>query len=187
MKKVFWALTILFTLNSCNNQKIAYVDIGNILEEYQGSKNAEKKMREKSEKLMAEMEPEARQFQLKVQEYQKNSSKLSSKAKAEKEQELMQEQQILQQKQQMAQQQVQQEGQQIIKDIDDKIETFLKEYAKSNGYSLILGTSSQTKSVIYGEEALDITDIIIEELNNAYSEKNSNEVSNKTEEPETVN
>jgi len=132
------------------------------LKEYEGSKNAEKSMREKSDQIMAELEPMMREFQAKVQEFQKNASNLSAKAKTEKEQQLMQEQQFLQQRQQMAQQQVQQEGQQVYQDIDKKIDSLIAVYAKSKGYSFILGTSPSTKSIVYGDETMNITDEVIE-------------------------
>lgn len=165
---------LVLTLASCNQSKIAYVNIDEVLKEYEGSKNAEKLMRQKSEQIMAELEPMAREFQLKVQDFQMNSSKLSSKAKAEKEQLLVQEQQVLQQRQQMAQQQVQQEGQQLYLDIDKKIDSLIGKYAKSNGYSFILGTSASTKSIVYGDETKNITDQVIESMNNSVSSKEEN-------------
>jgi len=169
MKKIFFAVGMVLMLTSCNQTKIAYVNIDEVLKEYDGSKNAEKSMREKSDQIMAGLEPMMREFQVKVQEFQKNASKLSAKAKTEKEQQLMQEQQILQQRQQMAQQQVQQEGQQIYLDIDKKIDSLIGEYAKSKGYSFVLGTSPQTKSVLYGNEKDNITNLVIESLNSSYA------------------
>ncbi len=169
MKRIIVAVGLVLMLTSCNQTKIAYVNIDEVLKEYEGSKNAEKSMREKSDQIMAGLEPMMREFQTKVQEFQKNSSNLSAKAKEEKQQQLVQEQQILQQRQQMAQQQVQQEGQQIYLDIDKKIDSLIGVYAKSKGYSFVLGTSPQTKSVLYGDEKDNITDLVIESLNNSYA------------------
>jgi len=174
-------------LTSCNQTKIAYVNIDEVLKEYEGSINAEKSMREKSDQIMAGLEPMMREFQAKVQEFQKDASKLSAKAKAEKEQQLMQEQQILQQRQQMAQQQVQQEGQQIYLDIDKKIDSLIAAYAKSNGYSFILGTSPSTKSIVYGEETMNITDEVIETLNNSYSSNEESPAKSEKKDSLTVN
>jgi len=168
MKKLLLVFSFIFLLTSCNQVKIAYVDVGEILKEYEGSKLAEEEMKAKSEKMAAELDQLALPFQQKVQEYQQNSKNMSETARKEREQELMQEQQIIQQRQQMAQQQVQAEGQQKIEMINEAIEGFLSEYAQSNGFSYILGTSDQTKSVLYGEESLDITDAIIEALNNDF-------------------
>ena len=165
MKKLLGLLALTFLIASCTQVKIAHVDVEEILEEYKGSKQAEEEMKAQSETMANQLDQLAIPFQQKVQEYQKNSNTMSSSARQEKEQELMQEQQMIQQRQQMAQQQVQSEGQKKIDKINEEIETFLAGYAKSKGYTYILGTSEQTKSVLYGEEALNITEEVITALN----------------------
>mgnify|MGYP001033914355 CR=1 FL=1 len=168
MKKLIVAFGLLMVMSSCNQSKIAYVNVEEVIKEYEGSKNAENIMREKSQSISGDLDRLAQEFQVKVQAYQQTSGKLSANDRAQKEQELMQEQQMIQQRQQMAQQQVQQEGQKIIEEIDNEIKDFIEEYAVSNGYTYVLGTSSQTKSVLYGKEALNITDDVIDALNVAY-------------------
>jgi outer membrane protein len=172
MKKLLGVFSILFLLASCNQTKIAYVDVSEILKEYKGSKKAEEEMRIQSDKIGKELDALALPFQQKVQEYQQNSKNLSDSERKLKEQELMQEQQIIQRQQQMAQQQVQEEGQKKVEIINDEIESFLAEYAQSNGFTYILGTSSQTRNVMYGDETLNITEAIIEALNKEYSSDN---------------
>ena len=64
----------------------------------------------------------------------------------------------------------------INKDISD----FVKDYAKQNGYTQVLGTTDQTKTILYGDAKSDITAEIIEVLNTAYRKdsKESIEVEN---------
>jgi len=168
MKKLIGVFSILILLSSCNQTKIAYVDVSEILKEYKGSKKAEEEMRIQSDKIAKELDELAFPFQQKVQEYQNNSKNLSDSEKKIREQELMQEQQIIQRQQQMAQQQVQEEGQKRIDIINDEIGSFLSEYAETHGFTYILGTSSQTKTVMYGDETLNITKEVIEALNEGY-------------------
>lgn len=175
MKKIITVISIVLLMTSCTQVKVAYVNVEEILKEYEGAKLAEEEMRKESEKIRAEIDQLAMSFQEKVQEYQKTSSSLSSTVKQEKEQELMMEQQQLQQRQQMAQQMVQAEGQRRVEKINEEIEKFLAGYAKSNGFTYILGTSSQTKTVLYGEESLEITDQIIDELNENFDSKEDSE------------
>ena len=179
MRKIIIAVSFIFVLASCNQTKIAYVNIDKVLKDFQGSKNAEKLLKEKSDKIMSELEPLAKEFQIKVQEFQQKASRLSAKAKAEQEQQLMKEQQNLQQRQQMAQRQVQLEGQQIYDDINKKVDSLIGVFAKSNGYSFVLGTSPQTKAVVYGDEISNITDKVIEAINKSYPsvKKDSTEIS----------
>ena len=190
MKKIVGALALIFALASCTQVKIAHVDVEEILKEYKGSKKAEEEMKAQSEQMANELDQLAIPFQQKVQEYQQNSQNLSASARQEKEQELMQEQQMIQQRQQIAQQQVQAEGQKRIDKINEDIESFLEGYAKSKGYTYILGSSEQTKSVLYGEESLNITAQVIEALNADYDSKEpgtTSETQTDSQEPTPVN
>lgn len=192
MKKLVGIIALIILMASCTQVKVAYVDVEEILKEYEGSKKAEEEMKAQSETMASQLDQLAIPFQQKVQEYQKNSQTMSASARQEKEQELMQEQQMIQQRQQMAQQQVQTEGQKMIDQINEEVEEFVASYAKSNGFTFVLGTSEQTKSVLYGDESLNITDKVITALNAEYESKSPAEegeesTEKKAEEPTPVN
>jgi len=187
MKKLLTVFSIVLLLASCSQTKIAYVDVEEILKEYEGAKIAEEEMKEKSNQISSELDQMAMAFQQKVQAYQEASKTLSESAKREQEQVLMQEQQQIQQSQQMAQQQVQAEGQKKIELINNEIETFLTDYAKSKGYSVILGTSKQTKTVMYGDDSLDITDLVVDALNIAYKPASTEVITEENTEEAPVN
>ena len=63
---------------------------------------------------------------------------------------------------------MQKAGQDKMAEINETVEDFVKDYAKANNYAYILGTSDQTKAVLYGDTTLDVTDAVLEELNDAY-------------------
>jgi len=168
MKKLAIVFSLMMLMTSCNQVKIAYVDLEEVLKEYEGAVQAEEEMKMKSQQISQQLDQMALPLQQKIQAYQQNKDKLSASARQEQEAELMQQQQQFQQQQQIAQQQVQSEGQAMYEKINSEIETFLADYGKSNGYSYILGSSVQTKSVLYGEESLDITDEVIDALNVNY-------------------
>lgn len=156
---------------SCSQEKIGYVDYEEVIKEFKGAIDAENEMKEESNQLSASLDQMAAEFQGRVQEYQQKMGGLSASAKAEQEQMLMQQQQQIQQQQQMAQQQIQRKGQEKMDSITEQIDEMIKSFAKKNGYSFILGTSSQTNAVIYGSEKSDITAAVIESLNEAYASK----------------
>lgn len=183
MKKLAVVFSLMMLMASCNQVKIAYVDVEEILKEYDGAKKAEEEMKVKSQEISQQLDQMALPLQQKIQEYQKNKDKLSASAREKKESELMQEQQMFQQQQQMAQQQVQAEGQRMFEEMNSDIESFLEEYGKSNGYTYILGSSMQTKSVLYGEASLNITEAVIDALNENYANETP-EVSETTDVPE---
>ena len=187
MKKLAIVFSIMLLMASCTQVKIAYVDVEEILKEYDGAKQAEEDMQAQSQQISQQLDQVALPLQQKIQEYQKSKDNMSSAARQKKEAELMQEQQAFQQQQQMAQQQVQAEGQRMFEKINTDIETFLAEYGESKGYTYILGSSMQTKSVLYGKETLNITDEVIDALNTNYESEAPSEVATPTEEPAPVN
>lgn len=175
MKHLFLIVSMIFLFSSCTQEKVAFVDVEEIYTEYNMAKEAEQEMTVKSQNMSNEIEALKLAFQQKVQEYQSTSSSLSDADKLKKEQELMREQQEIQQSQQMAMQIIQEESKSKMDKIDDDIESFISEYAKSNGFTMIFGTSSQTKSILYADGSKDITKEIIESLNNNYDSEESTE------------
>lgn len=174
MKKFGIILLLATTLISCTQTKIAYVDVEEILKEYKGTKDAEKEMNLKSAEIGKELDAKANAYQAKVSEYYAKAGKMSAKSRQQEEQSLMQQQEVLKQGQQQAQMIVQKEGQDKMTEINEEIEDFVADYAKDNGYTFILGTSDQTKSVLYGDSKSDVTDIILEALNDSYKKENTN-------------
>jgi len=168
MKKILVLAVLGCMLLSCNQTKIAYVDVEEVLKEYKGTKDAEKAMNEKSAGIKGELDKLAADYQAKVTDYYAKAQKMSAKTRKETETSLMQQQQILNQRQQQAQSEVQKDGQDKMEEINETIVDFVKDYAKTNGYTYILGTSDQTKSVLYGDSKSDITDVILEALNDDY-------------------
>jgi len=175
MKHLFLVVSMIFLLSSCSQEKIAFVDVEEIYKEYNKAKEAEQEMTVRSQKMSNEIEALRLAFQQKVQEYQSSSSSLSDEDKLKKEQELMREQQEIQQSQQMAMQIIQEESKLKMDKIDNDIESFISEYAKSNGLSMIFGTSSQTKSILYADISKDITKEVIDSLNDDYESEESTE------------
>ncbi len=164
---------MIFLFTSCTGEKVAFVDVEEIYKEYDRAKDAEQEMTVQSQKMSNEIEVLKMAFQQKVQEYQSTSSSLSDTDKQQKEQELMREQQEIQQSQQMARQMMQEESKSKMDKIDEDIENFISDYAESKGFTIVLGTSSQAKTVLYADDSKDITGEIIESLNDEYEPEES--------------
>lgn len=168
MKNIIGIVILALMLVSCNQTKIGYVDVEEVLKEYKGTKAAEKTMNEKSAQIKGQLDALAAEYQKEVTDYYNKRTKMSAKKVQETEAALTQKNQALSQQQQQAQAQVQKEGQEIMTEINETVADFVKDYAKTNGYSYILGTSDQTKAVLYGDSTLDVTDAVLEALNDAY-------------------
>ena len=166
MKKLLIAVFAM-ALISCNQTKVAYIDVETLMKDYKATKELEEKLKAKQEKMAQELDSLQAPFQLKVQQYYQSAQRMSPSKRAETEQALQQEQQFLQLKQQQATQSLQKENQENSEAITKKVDSFVAEFAKTKGFKMILGTSGKG-TVMYGDETLDVTDEILEILNTDY-------------------
>lgn len=174
MKKTVIALLAIVTLASCA-PKVGVVNTEKLITDYQETVEAEADIKAKQEKAKQEIEASIQAFQAKVATYQKEVQKLSKKARAQKEQELTLEQQQIQQKQQQLPYQIQQEGAEVIQKISKKVNEFVKDYGKKNGYQIIFGTVNTNGAVMYNEDKVDLTDMFLTSLNDAYKKGDTSE------------
>lgn len=168
MKKLLYVAVAIFAFTSCQQQKIGFVDNGKVINGYQEKLDIEEKFKVKDEAFKKKTDSIGQAFQLEVQNYQINGSKMSTKKRQETEQQLGQKQQMLQQQIQMEQQQITQAFQTEIDSTIVKVKDFVKDYGKTNGYTYILGTSDGASSVMYGTDENDLSQTIIDALNAEY-------------------
>jgi len=167
MKKIL-VLLVAIVLASCSQSKIAYIDVQDLMKEYEGTKALEESLKAKQEKMAKELDSLGAPFQQKVQAYYQAAQKMSAAKRAETEQALQQEQQILQAREQQASQELQNENMAKSEVIMKKIDSLVADYAKTNKFDLILGTSGNG-TVMYGSDALNVTSSILEVLNNDFT------------------
>jgi len=171
MKNFIVALVLLIGLASCQESiKIGYVDNAKIVDEYQEKKDVEAKLQEKINAFEKKRDSLGKAWQLEIQEAQMKAQKMSQTELQKLQQEFQQKEQLISQKIQFDQQQLSSESQAQNDTLIKKIKSFVKKYGKDNGYTYILG-SNEGGSVMYGNEALDVTDEVIKELNTSYSKK----------------
>lgn len=172
MKNFLIAIIALITLSACTQQKIGYVDSTELMQEYKAVKDLEKEIEEKQNMLQASYQQVAMSFEKEVQEFQAASNKMSRKKGEARYQELMMKQQQIQQSQQNESLILQNESQDKMDDIIDDVKDFVKNYAQENSYTYVLG-STESGNVLYGDEKLDLTDVVILAINKAYKNKES--------------
>lgn len=168
MKQILVIAILVLSLSSCQQQKIGFIDTGEIVNEYQAKKDLEDEFKGKKALLDQKNDSISKAFQLEVQEFQVASKRMAQAKAQEAYQALGQKQQLLQQQIQFSEQQF---GQSFNVELDSviiKVKDFAKEYGKKNGYTFILGTSDATSTVIYGEDDNDLTKTILDALNTDY-------------------
>jgi len=169
MKKLL-IVAVALILASCNQAKIAYIDIDVLMKDYQATKALETSLKAKQEVMAKELDSIGAPFKLKVQQYYQAAQKMSPKKRVETEQALQQEQQFLQSKQQEASQLLQKENQEKSEILTKKVDSLVAVYAKSKGFNLIFGTSG-TGTVMYGDESLNVTTEVLDILNVDFSKE----------------
>jgi len=150
--------------------KIAYINSDSVLKHYEYLEVNRKTLEEKTQKLEQEFRNRAQGLQNEIGNYQRNVNNLTlSQAKA-LEEDLGKKQQNLQLYQQSLSQQLQEEEGKLNKELYDRITNFLKKYGAENGLQLVL-KYDPTSDVLYGGEALNITNDVVKGLNELYKEE----------------
>jgi len=171
MKNLFRFLLIVLVFASCQEQqKIAFVDNGEVINAYQEKIDVEAAYKLKDDNFKKRADSIGKAFQLEVQDFQINGANLSPKKQQEQSQALGQKQQILQQQLQGEQQNLTQQFNVEIDSVLSHMKTFVKDYGKTNGYTFILG-KNEAGSVMFGDETKDISKEIIEALNADYKKE----------------
>ncbi|GAA4109565.1 OmpH family outer membrane protein [Aquimarina addita] len=187
MKKYILIAIASIGMISCNQQveKTGYVNNTKVVSEFKEMKVAQEKWTKKNNEVRSELEQKAQQFQMEVQGYQSIMKSMTAANREKKEQELMAKQQGLQREQQTRMQEIQQGSQTEIDSVISKVKRLVKEYGKKNGYTYIYG-ETEAGNLFYADEKLDLTDVIIAELNGEEVKKeNENKEDTKKETPVT--
>lgn len=171
MKKLAIVFLIIISLTACQQQKIGFVDNSVLINEYQERKDVEASLNTKIEAFKTRTDSLRSAFELEIKEAELKARTMSQSAIQTLSQELQQKEQVLSQRVQFEQQQIAQESQTLNDSIINRVKAFVQNYGKSNNYNFILG-SNEAGSVLYGEEASDLTQEILKALNENYSLEN---------------
>ncbi len=164
MKKLTILFTAIILFASCTQTKIGYVDIEEIMKDYDATEIMEAQLKAEQEQMSKSLDSIMLPFQAKVQVYYQNIDKMSATDKTTQETELQQEQQAIQAQQQQAQQFLQLRSQQEIEALTKVIDSTVEAYAITNKFQMILGTQGRG-TVMYGEDQINLTETIVDILN----------------------
>lgn len=155
------------------DMKIAYVEIDSLLTKYRFWNDLNEAMIQKEENIRTTLNEKAKELDQEMREFQRKleNNGFASRERAEQENlRLSQKQRDLQQLQQKLAADLQTENQKNNLQLRDSINSFLKIYNKTKGYSLIISNSG-LDNLLYADPAFNITEEIVEGLNARYSTK----------------
>lgn len=148
-------------------EKIVYVNTGVVLEKYKGMIDAKKKFEGFSQQWKNNVDTLTNDFQDALKKYEKEQGGMTLKERDLSQDLLRNKQQQLGQYQQAIQQKAQEEESKLTQTELKKINSYMEEYGRKNGFRIILGTSNG--NILYADKSIEITNEIIEGLNNEYN------------------
>ena len=149
--------------------KIAYIDVDSLLANYTFYQDLAEEMTRKEENYRLVLTEDNNKLQKEIEEHQKklNNGVYSSAERAESEQNrLLKKQQSLQEKAQKYSIELDNEGAANSQKISETVDDYIKEYNKTRGYNLIISKTS----LLFADQALNITAEVLEGLNAAYNQ-----------------
>ena len=154
-----------------SNSLVVYVNQDSLMAKYDYAKDMRKRLDDKGAAAKTDVGTKQQAIQREVAEYQKNVGGMSANERSMTEQRLQRESQEFQQYQQNASAQFQNETADESKKLYDKVYAFSKQYAKDNGYKIILTFQTGNTQLLYAASGLDVTGDFVKKLNDAYSKE----------------
>ncbi len=152
-------------------EAIVYVNSDSLLNNYDYYKAVRDKFQEKSKKAQADLTAKGTAFQREVAAYQQGAANLSAEQRANTEERLARKQQELASYNQNAGNALSNEEAAENDKLYNKVAEYLKGYAKSKGYKIVLTYSKSNPAVLFADESLDVTKAVVDGLNAAYQKE----------------
>jgi outer membrane protein len=140
--------------------KIAYVDVGLVMEQAPGRAEAQKQFEGEATAIRAELQRMSDSLDAMVQAYQKEQATLPSTAKAAREKTLQTRQGEYQQRAQALQQRGQQREQELTGTFETLVRDAINDVRAAEGYSMIFA-SGPASAMLSADKSLDITDKVL--------------------------
>ena len=149
---------------------IVYIQLDSLVNQYDMYNDLKSELESKVQAVQEDLTKKGRSFESAVKDFQAKIDKgLLTRSQAESMQaSLLQRQQELQNYTQQKQMEMAEEETVMINKVMDAIKPYVKEYNKTHQFALILTTSNTTQVVIDGSVSLDITQDVLNGLNEEY-------------------
>lgn len=161
-------ITILtvWGFNKWNSQKTGYIKSAVILQDYKGMTTATEQFNNELKMVQTNLDTLKARFE----RLQMAEAATSGKEKSNLSYQLGIAQTEYEKYNQQASEQMETRRAELTQKVLQTINDFIQEYGKKNNYKFILGTTNEG-SILYGQEADDLTQTILDQLNNLYQEK----------------
>ena len=143
--------------------KIGYVDLAKVFDEYQKTKQFDKSLEAKG----ASKQTDRDKMVADIKKLRDEAELLSAKAKDDKQAAIDEKIKVLQEYDRTTRDSLRRERDEMVKDILKEIETVIQDFGKSQGYGYIFND----RVLVYKSESGDLTNQVIKALNDSYAKK----------------
>lgn len=151
------------------NNKVVVIDSQKVLEDYKGFKEAKDVYELKVKEMKDSFNKQRSIFESKGKEFEILMPKLNEEEKSNKKIELARLREELLKSGTAIENQSSEIEDKLMKGISNKVNDFVKRFGEREGYEVILGANGQG-NVIYVDGQKDITQLVINKLNQEYAE-----------------
>ncbi len=146
--------------------KIGFISVQAILFGCKDGQGAKEQLTAKQDQLRQKFAAEGGKLEALVQEIEKKQSVWSAEVLADKKREATMLDRDLKMKSEDAQYEVNELRKKVLDPIVKKLDAVLKEYGKSQGYTMIIDSDVAARSgmIVYGNTDLDLTDMMIKKV-----------------------
>ena len=155
------------SLHFLDQPKIAYVRSQDLIYHYEGTREAQASFDAKKQQWQANVDTLQTNFRKSQQALQVSLANYNEQEQREEQQKLQQQQQQLAQYTRAIQEKAAEEDEAMMQGALNQINAYTQQYAETQGYDIVLGTTL-SGNILYGKEAIDITDEVLIYLNQQY-------------------
>lgn len=147
--------------------KIAFIRTNELIMNYAGMKDARALIEDKRSRLQQGLDTLESSYNSVVADYNGKYNSMSVSDRQEREKFIQAQQNNLYQYSQATKQKHEEEERKITEGVVNQINSYVKQYAEEHKHTIVFGTTSEG-SIMYGEDAIDITKDVLEYLNKTY-------------------
>lgn len=154
---------------------IVYIQLDSLVSQYDMFNDLRSELESKAQAIQDDLTKKGRSFESAAKDFETKIAKgLLTRSQAEEQQQrLVERQQNLQNLSQQKQMEMAEEEAVMMRKVMDAIQTFVNKYNQEKGYALILTSSAASTTVITGNPSLNITQDVLNGLNEEYIKSKS--------------
>jgi len=149
---------------------IAYIHSDSLVSKYQYALDENEKLQKRATEIERDYRNRAEGLQREIQDYQSNVGSLTIGQARAIQENLGKKEQNLRLFQESARQELIEKEAGVSRELYNRITQFLETYSEENGIQIVVKFDPQS-DVLYAGKGLDITDIVLENINKAYDDE----------------